>query len=153
MKGLLRHTNWFRILTYRLQFQLTPILQEIQIDSESTLQWCPDFINKEEANGLFDHLMKGLYNEKRQQLYWCLYRLFLELNFEHTQITMYGKPIHLVNRGGICSLYALLLTVASPSIVVRRWGISRQRTVSETKATCLDITYANVKSSTWKTIE
>ncbi|CAF1058647.1 unnamed protein product [Adineta ricciae] len=66
---LVRDSKW-------LQFQLTPILQEIQIDSESTLQWCPDFINKEETNSLFDHLMK-------------------ELNFEHTQITMYGKPIHL----------------------------------------------------------
>ncbi|UJR08399.1 hypothetical protein I4U23_012669 [Adineta vaga] len=58
------------------QFKETPILEETQIDSQSTLKWCPNFITKEEGDFLFNHLMK-------------------ELNFEHTEISMYGKPVNL----------------------------------------------------------
>ncbi|CAF2077343.1 unnamed protein product [Rotaria magnacalcarata] len=59
-----------------LEFKEAQTLEEIKIDTQSTVKWCPDFISKEEGDALFDHLME-------------------ELNFEHTEISMYGKPVNL----------------------------------------------------------
>ncbi len=36
-----------------------PTLEEIKIDNQSTLKWCPNFISKKESDALFDHLMEG----------------------------------------------------------------------------------------------
>ncbi|CAF4352315.1 unnamed protein product, partial [Adineta steineri] len=58
------------------EFKEMPELKEIKIDTQSTLKWCPNFISKEEGDALFNHLMK-------------------ELNFEHTVISIYGKPVKL----------------------------------------------------------
>ncbi|CAF1413496.1 unnamed protein product [Rotaria sordida] len=59
-----------------LEFKEMPKLEETKIDTLSTLKRCPNFISQEEGDALFDHLME-------------------ELNFEHTAISMYGKPVHL----------------------------------------------------------
>jgi alkylated DNA repair dioxygenase AlkB len=68
-KKLIWDDNW-------LEFKETPALEEIKIDNHSTLKWCPNFISKKESDALFDHLME-------------------ELKFEHTAISMYGKPVNL----------------------------------------------------------
>ena len=64
---------------YRLTFKEVPKLQEIQIDPKSSLKWCPKFMSDEESNGLFKHILQ-------------------ELNFVHTEISMYGKPVNLVRK-------------------------------------------------------
>ncbi|CAM4835578.1 unnamed protein product [Rotaria magnacalcarata] len=97
-----------------LEFKEAQTLEEIKIDTQSTVKWCPDFISKEEGDALFDHLME-------------------ELNFEHTEISMYGKPVNLVT---------------SSSIVVRRRGLSRKGVISEAETTCLDFTNAETENST-----
>ena len=63
------------------------------------LKWCPDFISKEEGDALFKHLMEGICLHTTAKLRKLAdFYLFSELNFEHTKISMYGKPISLVSR-------------------------------------------------------
>jgi len=51
-------------------------VETILIDEFSTLKWCPDFLEESEAKSLYDHLMEVL-------------------NFEQSEISMYGKKIKL----------------------------------------------------------
>ena len=87
------------ISIYRLEFKEIPTLDEIPIDTQSMLKWCPDFISKEEGDALFKHLMEGIClhtTAKFRKL--ADFYSFSELNFEHTKISMYGKPVSLVSR-------------------------------------------------------
>ena len=113
------------------------------------LKWCPDFISKEEGDALFKHLMEGIClhtTAKFRKL--ADFYSFSELNFEHTKISMYGKPVNLVSIHRTTKTAFILSNVASSSIVVRRRGIDRKGTVSETKATCLDSTNAKAQNAT-----
>ncbi len=61
------------LLIHRLEFKETPTLEEIQIDNESKLKWCPNFISKEEGDALFDHLMEGnsINTKRKNQQFYC----------------------------------------------------------------------------------
>lgn len=69
----------FVLLIDRLTFKETPNFEEIPIDAASTLKWCPNFLSIEEGDALFKHILQ-------------------ELNFEQTEIKMYGKPVKLVRK-------------------------------------------------------